>query len=70
MQNEDRRCPGRGGIDFIQRWHAALGNLEFAPATHDAHPLSGWCALGLLLFSMRNPSANERHASPNAVPVL
>ncbi len=38
VQDEDRRV-GRGGVDLVQGRHAALGELELAPAAHHAHPL-------------------------------
>ena len=62
MQNEHRRI-GRGGIDFIQRRHPALGELKLAPAADHAHPLSGRRALRLFLQHAQSVR-QRRHAVP------
>ena len=47
MQHEHRRIGG-GAVDLIERRHPPLGELEFGPATHHAHPLGWWRARGLI----------------------
>ena len=38
VQDEDRRIRS-GSVDFFQRWHAALGELELCPASDHSDPL-------------------------------
>src|SRR5437773_2623665 len=62
MQDKDGSVRG-SSIDFLQCWHPALGELKFAPATNDAHPLTCWSAFGLLLQHSQ-PIRERRHAVP------
>ena len=49
VQVEDKhRGVRRGVVNFVQGRHAALGELELAPAAHHAHPLGRRRAQGLL----------------------
>ena len=68
MQNEDRRI-GRSEVDFLQRRHPAFGELKFAPATHHTHPLTCWCAFGLLLEQSQS-IRERRHTVPAELHVV
>ena len=62
MQDENRRVR-RGGVDFVERRHAAFGELKLAPTADHAHPLSRRRALRL--FLQHSQSVGERrHAVP------
>src|SRR5215472_6601051 len=48
MHHEDR-CIWRCRVYLIERWHPALGELEFIPASHDPYPLRSRRSLCLVL---------------------
>ena len=68
VEDEDRRIR-RGVVNFVEGRHAALGELELAPAAHHAHPLGRRRAQGLL-FQHPQGVGERRHAFPAQLEVV
>ena len=68
MQDEDRRVRRRR-VDFLQRRHAPLGELELGPAADHTHPLRRRRARGLFLQHAQRVR-QRRHAVPAQLHVV
>src|SRR4029077_204923 len=68
MKHEDGRIR-RGPVQLIQRWHPALGELKFRPASHHSHPLPRRCSLRLRA-KQPQPARQRRHAVPPELQIV
>ena len=68
VQDENRGVRG-GGVDLVQRRHAAFGKLELGPAAHHAYPLRRRRAQSLL-FQHPQGIGQRRHAFPAQLEVV